>query len=54
MWLATNDVQDQAFIQFEMPEAAGVWAKVCERVLDFDGPSVISHEVLGISTQQHT
>jgi hypothetical protein len=28
MWLASNDVQDQAFIHFEMPEAAGVWAKV--------------------------
>jgi hypothetical protein len=53
MWLATNDVQDQAFIHFEMPEAAGVWSKVCERVLGFDGPSVISHEVLGMSTEDH-
>ena len=53
MWLATNDVQDQAFIHFEMPEAAGVWAKVCERVLGFTGPSVISHEVLGMSTEDH-
>jgi hypothetical protein len=53
MWLATNDVQDQAFIHFDMPEAAGVWAKVCERVLAFDGPSVISHEVLGMSTEDH-
>jgi hypothetical protein len=53
MWLATNDVQDQAFIHFEMPEAAGVWAKVCERVRAHDGPSVISHEVLGMSTDDH-
>jgi hypothetical protein len=53
MWLATNDVQDQAFIHFEMPEAAGVWSKLCERVLAFDGPSVISHEVLGMSTEEH-
>jgi hypothetical protein len=53
MWLAANDVQDQAFIHFEMPEAAGVWAKVCERVLGFDGPSLISHEVLGMSTEEH-
>lgn len=53
MWLATNDVQDQAFIHFEMPEAAGAWAKVCERVLAFDGSSVISHEVLGMSTEEH-
>ncbi len=53
MWLASNDVQDQAFIHFEMPEAVGVWAKVCERVLGFDGPSVISHEVLGMSTEEH-
>jgi hypothetical protein len=24
MWLAANDVQDQAFIHFEMPEGAGL------------------------------
>jgi hypothetical protein len=53
LWLAANDVQEQAFIHFEMPEAAGVWAKVCERVLGFDGPSLISHEVLGMSTEEH-
>jgi len=53
LWLAANDVQDQAFVHFEMPEAAGIWAKVCERVLAYDGPSVISHEVLGMSTEEH-
>jgi hypothetical protein len=53
MWLASNDVQDQAFVHFEMREAAGVWAKVCERVLGFDGPSVLSHEVLGMSAEDH-
>jgi hypothetical protein len=53
MWLASNDVQDQAFIHFDMPEAAGTWAKVCERVRAFDGPSVISHEVLGMSNERH-
>jgi hypothetical protein len=53
MWLASNDVQDQAFVHFEMPEAAGVWARVCERVLGFEGPSIISHEVLGMSTEEH-
>lgn len=53
MWLATNDVQDQAFIEFDMPEAAGVWGKVCDRVRAFDGRAVISHEVLGMSTEEH-
>jgi hypothetical protein len=46
MWLATNDVQDTAFVNYEMPQAAGVWAQVCQRVLAHDGPSVVSHEVL--------
>jgi hypothetical protein len=53
MWLATNDVQDAAFVNYEMPQAAGVWAKVCQRVLAYDGRSVISHEVLGLSTEKH-
>jgi len=53
MWLAANDVQDGAFIHFEMPEAAGAWKLVRERANDFDGTSVISHEVLGMSTDEH-
>ena len=53
MWLAANDVQDGAFVDYEMPQAAGVWAQVCQRVLAYDGPSVISHELLGLSTEQH-
>ena len=25
MWLATNDVQDGAFVDYEMPQAKGLW-----------------------------
>jgi hypothetical protein len=53
MWLATNDVQDGAFVDYEMPQASGVWAQVCQRALAYDGPSVISHELLGLSTEGH-
>lgn len=53
MWLATTDLQDHAFIDFEIPEAAGVWAEVCRRVAAQDAPSVISHEVFGWSTEEH-
>ena len=53
MWLATNDLQDGAFVNYEMPQASGVWAQVCQRVLAYDGRSVISHEVLGLSTEEH-
>lgn len=53
MWLAANDLQDAAFVHFEMPEASGVWPQVCERVLTYDGPSVISQETLGLSTEEH-
>ncbi len=27
MWLATNDLQDGAFVNYEMPQASGVWAR---------------------------
>ena len=27
MWLATNDVQNGAFVNNEMPQASGVWAR---------------------------
>jgi hypothetical protein len=53
MWLAINDVQDAAFVNYEMPQASGVWAEVCERVMAYDGRSVISHEVLGMCTDEH-
>jgi hypothetical protein len=53
MWEATNDLQDAAFVHWEIPDVSGVWAQVCERVLAYDGPSVISHEVLGMSTEEH-
>jgi hypothetical protein len=53
MWLATNDLQDGAFVDYEMPQASGVWAQVCKRALAYDGPSVISHELLGLSTEEH-
>lgn len=53
MWLATCDLQGHAFVSFEIPEAAGAWSKVCARVLAHDGPSVVSHEVLGWSTEEH-
>jgi hypothetical protein len=53
MWLAANDVQDGAFIHFDMPEAAGAWQTVRKRALGFEGTSVLSHEVLGMSTDEH-
>ena len=36
-----------------MPQASGVWAQVCPRALAYDGRSVISHEMLGLSTEEH-
>jgi hypothetical protein len=53
MWLAANDVQDGTFVDYEIPQASGVWAQVCQRALAYDGPSVISHEMLGLSTEEH-
>jgi len=53
MWLAVNDVQEGAFLHFEMPEARGAWARVTGRALAFPGRSVLSHEVLGLSTDAH-
>jgi hypothetical protein len=53
MWLAVNDVQDEAFAHVEMPEARGAWALVARRVSASSERSVISHEVLGLSTEAH-
>ena len=53
MWFATNDIQDGAFIHFDMPEAEGAWGRVRDRALAFDGSSILSHEVLGLSTDEH-
>ncbi len=53
MWFATNDIQDGAFVHFDMPEAAGAWDRVRDRVLGFDGTSIVSHEMLGMSTDEH-
>ncbi len=53
MWFAANDVQDGAFIHFELPEAKGTWSRVRDRVLAFPGRSIMSHEILGLSTQEH-
>jgi hypothetical protein len=53
MWLAANDIQDGAFIPFDLPEAAGVWNRIRDRVLAFDGPSILSHEMLGLSGEDH-
>jgi hypothetical protein len=53
MWPAVNDVQDGAFLQFEMPEARGAWQRVTARALAYPNRSVLSHEVLGLSTDDH-
>ena len=53
MWLAANDLQGCESVHFDMPEARGAWSPVVDRVLQFDGASLISHEVLGLSTEQH-
>jgi hypothetical protein len=51
MWLATNDIQEGAFIPFDLPEAAGSWNRIRDRVLAFGGPSIVSHEMLGLSVE---
>jgi hypothetical protein len=53
MWLAANDVQDGAFIPFDLPEAAGAWNRIRDRVVAFGGPSIMSHEMLGLSGEDH-
>ncbi len=53
MWFATNDIQDGAFIHFDLPEAEGAWRRVRNRALAFNGKSIMSHEVLGLSTDEH-
>ena len=53
MWFATNDIQEGAFIHFDLPEAEGAWRRVRDRALAFNGKSILSHEVLGLSTDEH-
>jgi hypothetical protein len=50
IWLAANDVQDCENIHFALPAAAGTWGQLRDRVLAFPGRSLISHEILGMST----
>ncbi|HEY2553381.1 MAG TPA: hypothetical protein VGI64_22680 [Streptosporangiaceae bacterium] len=50
IWLAANDVQDCEFIHFALPAAPGSWDRLRDRVLAFGGLSLISHEILGMST----
>jgi hypothetical protein len=40
MWLAANDIQDGAFLPFDLPEAAGAWNRIRDRVVAFGGPSI--------------
>jgi hypothetical protein len=53
MWFAVNDIQGGAFIHFDLPEAEGAWRRVRDRALAFDGRSILSHEVIGLSTVDH-
>ncbi|MGP7998980.1 MAG: hypothetical protein ACLPKI_16930 [Streptosporangiaceae bacterium] len=53
MFLASNDVQDCAFVRFGLPEAAGAWAAVRGRIQGFPGPVILSCEILGWSTPEH-
>jgi hypothetical protein len=53
IFLASNDVQDCAFQEFALPEAAGTWQAVCDRVLGFPGPVILSSEMFGGSTPEH-
>ena len=53
MWLAANDVQDGAFVRTDQPEGRGAWARVTGRALASPGRSVLSHELLGLSTGAH-
>jgi hypothetical protein len=49
MWAAANDVQGGAHIHFPMPEAAGAWQRICERIAEFDGPVILSQEIFALS-----
>jgi hypothetical protein len=53
MWLASVDLQDGAFVEFDVPEAPGVWQRVCERVRASAQPVILSHELLGFCTDDH-
>jgi hypothetical protein len=52
-WLAAVDVQDGAFVHVDVPEARGAWERVVGRLSDHPGRAVISHELLGLSTDDH-
>lgn len=52
MWFAVNDVQDCEFIHFDLPGSRGSWASMVERVHRYDGRSLLSHELMGFSTDQ--
>ena len=53
MWLAADDVQDGAFVRTHPPEGRGAWARVTGRAMAFAGRSVLSSELLGLSTDAH-
>lgn len=53
MWLAADDVQDGAFVRTHPPEGRGAWARVTTRALAHPGRSVLSSELLGLSTEAH-
>lgn len=52
-WLASTDVQDGAFVHVDVPEARGAWRRVTGRVAAHPGRAVVSHELLGLSTDTH-
>lgn len=53
MWLAATDVQDGTFVHVDVPESRGAWARVARRVRAHGGRAVVSHELLGLSDQEH-
>ena len=46
-------VQDRAFVRTDQPEGRGAWARVTGRALASTGRSILSHELLGLSTETH-
>jgi hypothetical protein len=52
MWAAANDAQGCAYIHFAMPEAAGSWQRICERVAGYDGPVILSQEIFALSSEE--
>lgn len=48
-WLATLDLQRRSFAGHRMPAAEGAWTSLVEQISAWQGPALISHELLAAS-----